>query len=456
MSGSDVRKTSDSWRPLRRADAPLGARIAIRVLAWFSRVVVGIIDVLAASMPGKWLPPVTWPRPSGSYAVGVRDVTFQKPSDAGCEGCGEAATHSLRVWYPAAADGSGQAAPLLSHAEAEAIRLGASGMIPASMLRQMQTVRTASILDAPILAPEGQRWPVLLFSHGLGGTAAQNTQLCEALASHGYWVIALAHETGAAATRQPDGSYRPLSRAHQATALDPWLYACARKRRRAHTPKARDEATRCLARIESLQAEQAVWVANIRCTLDGFAGNDPHPFLRSARSVIDLGRIGLIGMSFGGSASATAACTDSRVTAVVNLDGGQVGPTLYDAQIPVPLLLLQSAAALSVDGRARNDDFYEPIESAHDSGTVFRFWIRGSGHLSYSDVTLFGRGSVRKILGTSGTEGNRMLEIVANSVRRFCDQHVKGEAGAMFPGDLMASWPELQPMTRKAVPSQTE
>lgn len=423
---SHARRDPDDWSPLRRRAAPLRARIAVRVLAVLARLVVCGLDVCAWAMPARLLAPVRWPKPSGPYAVGVRDL--DRPA--------------ARVWYPAVAETRGTA-PLLTAAEAAAIRTGSSGTIPGAILRQMQTVRTASVPDAALLAPAGPGWPLLIFSHGLGGYAAQNTALCEELASHGYFVVALTHATGSAAARQADGSYQALPRQDRAKALDPWLYVCAGRRRRARDRAAQDEASRCLARIESLQVEQERWVADIRDALDGLAGSNAPAFMQRHRGAFDLGRVGLIGMSFGGSASAAAACVEPRIGAVVNLDGGQIGPALYDAQIRVPLLVMQSGAQRAPDGSGRNDSFYEPIDSTGRSGTVLRFRVEGSAHLSYSDLVLFGRGLLRRALGTGTVTGERMHRLVAGVVRPFCDRYVKGDAAAFDPPALEAGWPEL-------------
>lgn len=437
MSGPDAAPATDSWRPLRRAEAPLGARIAVRLLAGLMRITVFVIDVWARRAPQRFLAPPPWPRPSGRYAVGVRDLMLERPPQGG-----EAAVRAARAWYPATPAHPAPTAPLLGAAEAQAARIGSAGTIPACVLEQMQAVRTAAVPRAAMLVPDGPGWPLLLFSHGLGGLAAQNTRLCEELASHGYVVVALSHETGAAATRQADGSYRPLPPSQQAKALDPWLYVCARQRRRARDRAARSEAARRFARIESLQGEQARWIAGIGAALDALAAGG-HPFARGDRTGIDLGRIGLIGMSFGGSASAAAAAIDPRVRAAVNLDGGQVGAALYDRQIPVPLLVMQSGTGAPCDG-GRNGDFYEPLACTGRSGAVFRLRIEGSGHLAYSDLALFGRGALRKLLGTAGVDGARMQAIVADAVLRFCERYVKGDASVAYPGELEARWPELR------------
>jgi pimeloyl-ACP methyl ester carboxylesterase len=49
-------------------------------------------------------------------------------------------------------------------------------------------------IDAAPLAD--QRFPIVVFSHGLGGCLEMYTELCKQIASYGFWVVALEHEDG--------------------------------------------------------------------------------------------------------------------------------------------------------------------------------------------------------------------------------------------------------------------
>lgn len=44
-----------------------------------------------------------------------------------------------------------------------------------------------------------EKFPVVIFSHGLGGTMEMYTQLCQQIASHGFFVVAMEHEDGSGA-----------------------------------------------------------------------------------------------------------------------------------------------------------------------------------------------------------------------------------------------------------------
>src|SRR6186713_714484 len=60
--------------------------------------------------------------------------------------------------------------------------------------------KVPAIRDAPLLTPStaSKRWPVVVFSHGLGGLRNTYSHICGSLASHGAVVVALEHRDGSA------------------------------------------------------------------------------------------------------------------------------------------------------------------------------------------------------------------------------------------------------------------
>ena len=116
---------------------------------------------------------------------------------------------------------------------------------------------------------------------------------------------------------------------------------------------------------------------------------------------------------------------------------------LLNRLMRVPLLVLHSeAAACFADGGTYTDFHYEPAGRAGCSSEVIRLRVRGAGHLSFTDMALFGGRALRSLIGVAGVDGVRMLELTADLVHRFLDQHLRG-GPALSIAELTRQWPEL-------------
>jgi platelet-activating factor acetylhydrolase len=73
------------------------------------------------------------------------------------------------------------------------------------------TIKIPVYEHAPLLAPpvDLARWPLVLFSHGLGGTRTTYSTLCADLASRGRIVVALEHRDGTGPAVFPQGRTMP-------------------------------------------------------------------------------------------------------------------------------------------------------------------------------------------------------------------------------------------------------
>ena len=354
------------------------------------------------------LPVRSWPRPTGEFQVGTRDIVIAaggRPILA-------------RLWIPGRPPVGARSRPLHSKAEAHAISQGMNGLLPDFAWQQIGATSTASYED---FTPLG-RWPLVVFSHGLGGVLSQNTHLCEELASHGYAVASLSHPDGAAATVFPDGqiiALRPQDR--YALMANPRTIKSNARLRKCKNSDQRRELTRRHAGMEPLNSLNEAWSQRISAVMDHLLSSVEDPYLRC----IDPTRIAVIGMSFGGSASALAAHRDMRVSAAINLDGFQFGEDLFEQDIRCPLLLVHSRAARTADGGTVNDFHYQ--RSAGPSAAVVRRYILDqAGHLSFTDMALFGGPVLRKVMGTGGLSPQETIMATDQLVLDFLDSHLKG------------------------------
>lgn len=241
----------------------------------------------------------------GPHPVGVR--TFQWTDET------RQRTLPVEVWYPASEAYAGQ-------------DLDPSTQDQFKPMSLSPPVSQAAVRDA---APaEGEARPLLVFSHGFGGTGRQTTHLCTHWASHGYVVAAMNHvgnttEDVMAAASQPT-----------------------------------DPAT-MLERLNSFVADRP---ADVSFVIDRMMAGD-------AGLKIDPERVGVSGHSFGGWTTLASAGMDQRIRAALPLApaGGQssqwasgVAGRLADAlslswEREVPTLFLVAEL-----------DVLLPLDSMHD------------------------------------------------------------------------------------------
>lgn len=386
------------------------------------------LATVARVAPDRLLPPAHWPRAVGEHTVGARDLWLADVEDGELSAC---------CWYPAATT---NAAPmrLLPADMAEALASSGMSLLPQPLLARIGSTLCDARRDAPV-APGGP-FPLVLLSHGLGGFVGQNTHLAEHLASRGYIVLAFAHPGGAAAWLQADGSVAALP-AQRREALSAGVagYAAACRLRGAATLARRRDALARNAALEPLASENRRWARNICRVLDLLEGRAPSTaWLHSA---CDLSRVAAVGMSFGGSASASAAQQDTRIGAAVNLDGAQYDARLLNRLSRVPLLVLHSGAARFADGGTYTDFHYEPHTHAGHSGRVTRLLLPHAGHLSFTDLALFGSSALRRLAGTAGLDGARTLTLTAEVVCAFLEHALRG--AEPLPSQR-SRWPELE------------
>ena len=142
-----------------------------------------------------------------------------------------------------------------------------------------------------------QKFPILIFSPGGGGTAIAYTTQLEDLASHGYLVAGIEHTFDAPAVVFPDGRI--------ITASDTYW---------AHRPHDAADPDGVEKVIVETRAADIMFVIG---KLADLQNDRASPF----RSRLDLNRIGVFGHSRGGRAAARVCQLDKRVKACLNQDG---------------------------------------------------------------------------------------------------------------------------------------
>ncbi|HEY0112813.1 MAG TPA: alpha/beta fold hydrolase [Allosphingosinicella sp.] len=294
------------------------------------------------------------PRPTGKYPVGTymaavtdpdrREIFTADPADR--------RRVALQVYYPAAKGCAPQ--PYIPSALADTL----VGMLRTEKGFERR-LKAHACTDAK-LAAGSEKYPLVLFSHGLGPSHFFYVSLLEDLASRGNIVVAIDHPHGSGATYFPDG---PLV--------------------------LRDGSRWGKGPEQSLAAGNEFfrnWAEDARSVLDRIFRNDGTVLPKELGKRVDPGRVAYMGHSYGGVSAIYAAQVDGRIKAALNLDGGVGTPAEYPRMLmpvatDVPLLVL-------------NSENYDESQSYAKSVRLAR--LRGVSHGTFGDLLWFRE----KLVGT--------------------------------------------------------
>ncbi|KAH7165778.1 platelet-activating factor acetylhydrolase, isoform II-domain-containing protein [Dactylonectria macrodidyma] len=173
-----------------------------------------------ASYLSRLSPIPAFPEYTGPYKVGTVDVEIpvselESPVPVP-EGASDIHTIQFRMFYPAIASSSEKRigwlpTPQRQHLSAYTKFLGIGPMLAeflSFLPRHLHYTTIPVHKNATLSEPtETQRWPTMIFSHGLGGGRNSYSYVAGSLASHGIVVLCPEHRDGSAVTtfvRQPD------------------------------------------------------------------------------------------------------------------------------------------------------------------------------------------------------------------------------------------------------------
>ncbi|UYQ64947.1 alpha/beta hydrolase family protein [Streptomyces peucetius] len=380
---------------------------APRRARWWAALPASLVCLclIAVGPAAAWALPVpVFPAPSGSFAVGTSVVQWTdpgRPENATSE-ADDRRTVVVQLWYPARKSPSeARRAAYLGRTDREveivSDALAAYAGIPGFLLDGLPRARTHAVVDAPVAGGNG-RFPVVLFSPGLGGVRTQNSAWAQELASHGYVVAALDHPYDSAAVVLADG--RTIRTKVTATGDDD-----------------RDEEL-----AVGWTAIRAADLSFVLSQLDRVTrGEIPGPV--SGR--MDTGRVAVAGHSLGGGAALQAARQDDRFDAVIDLDGFPHDPA--PTRFPQPVLALTQDVSRDID-----PDYLPRLTHvlSLSGATSYRLTVPGAAHLTFTDAPLY-MPPVESLLGSQDrTDGPR---ITAAASLAFLDTTLRDQ-----PDDLAA------------------
>jgi predicted dienelactone hydrolase len=385
-------------------------------------------------------PHLRLPEPSGPYAVGTMNLNFvdEERPETFTPAPSDHRELFARIWYPARIPAGGRPVRYCENAHEISRALTGPTPMPSFLFDHLGLVKTHSF-RAATMAGEGERFPVVIFSHAYWGSVSQCTALMEDLASHGYVAVSVGHSYETPYLIQADGHIRAFDPRNEEFRLRGVERAAAFKveQRLTQTRDSNELETlvREISRLRPKTMESVrIWARDISSTIDQLEridlGNGP------LAGRLDLERIAVLGHSFGGAAAGQACLDDARCKAGINLDGLQLGDML-DRDLLRPFLFVHHDNA-GATNKTPNLVFFERAKAP-----AYLLTIAGTGHLSFTDVSFYGKASFFRRMSPLGMiDGARCHRIVCDYLRAFLDRHLRGENGSLLDGPC-SEYPEV-------------
>jgi len=376
------------------------------------------LSLLAVSTVLPILLPVPLiPTPGGPYQVGTKIYELTDPSRKELySGKDEARRFQIQVWYPSEPKATDQHAPWMQHADIYSQAISGFLELPPFFLDHLALVKTPAYQDSPVAA-SSSAYPIILFSHGWQGFAAQNSGQAIELASHGYVVVAVQHTYGAVITVFNDGTIAEYNPSALPDGAPTDVYETA-----AH--KLADQ-----------------WAGDLSYTLGYMETQNKDPF-SPFFTLLDPSKVGVYGHSTGGGAAIQFCATDTRCKALLGMDPFMrpVSYEVLDSGISQPAFFMFSQRWTD-DINSRTNElfnrFYPNVKNSFGAVT-----ITGTAHHDFSDLPLLS--PIAPQLGLKGPiNGKRVTVILNDYLLSFFNTTLKGKSPELF--EKQSPYPEVKP-----------
>lgn len=228
-----------------------------------------------------------------------------------------------------------------------------------------------------------KKWPVIVFSHGMGCTRFAYSRICTDLASHGFVVAAPEHRDGSAALSFTMENDKKQMIHHRRVTEEEKEY----QMRHSQLLHREAEVHRTLDLIMQLNNEGAGEVANVLPDADMFD-------LNMLRDSMDLTSPVVAGHSFGGATTLLALSKDDRFKQGLVLDGWLFPLKDLEISPAQPIVFINTESFTNRMNINKTKTF---LRDYPDRRMVF---IKGSVHQNMIDAPLiFKPGLIKKIIG---------------------------------------------------------
>jgi len=300
----------------------------------------------------------------------------------------------VQIWYPAKVETNRNEMFYIDKMEQRIKYISKELEVPEYLLANIKKIKSNSFYNAPII---NGSFPVVLFSHGLGGMRTQNTIQAEALASRGYIVISADHTYDANITIFPNDDVA-FNQSH-IDSMPPkdWL------------------------NIRNKQLEFRI--GDISFMIDKLEELNSRDKESIFYERLDLENIGIFGHSYGGATSTLSAMKEHRIDACLTLDAWFL--PLFDKDINKnfnkPFLHIGQISWTDTLNYKKLDIFLNNCNNDY-----FKYVLKNAKHLDFTDIPHFT--SLSEKLKISGKiEKKELIKIINEITIDFFGKYIKNQ-----------------------------
>ena len=348
-------------------------------------------------------------KPTGEYQVGTQVIHMVDNDRSAWYGQESSNPREImvRVWYPAQPQEGDLKAPYVYNEKLIGDMVSEGFGIPKYLMKNLRNINGNSWSEAH---PVNEKFPVIIFSHGIGGLKTQNTTQMEEMASHGYVVFSCDHAYDAGVSIFPG---------------DRIIFG------KTNIP---DNLTK-EEKGNMRRAQLDYRAADIQFLLDEM---DRENFLSVAlKNSLDLEHIGVFGHSFGGGTSVVVASVDERIDACFGLDAWflPIPSNVLNSDLNKPFIHLGQVSWKEKENYLKLDTL-----AGNNSAWSVRLDVRGATHYDFTDFSQFSK--LTKKYGSGMIAPPRIRKITNSAIREFFDHYLKnGPALALETYEKL--YPEL-------------
>ena len=367
-----------------------------KIVNRFTGTILGAWFLTSAFIP--WAVPVfTMPAPEGDFSIGSE--TFHWVDSSRLEWFTDENDNDVReimvqAWYPSENSDSIGTNSYMDFMNLRSKTLASAGKIPAFLPSHLNMISTNTRNDVAC-SDKLEKYPVLIFSHGITGSRHLHQILFEHLASKGYIVFALDHSFDANLTIFPDGKiadYRSEITGHPDSVL-------IREKQ-----------------INTRAFDVGFIIDQIREIETGMIDSK-----LSGR--LDLDRVALGGHSYGGATAILASHNHEIVKACVVLDGwiSPIPDKVISEGINVPFLFMGRPSWHDSDYPGNYERLADLI--THSSNEKYDLRINQTLHLDYTDIPLMSP-LVKHVMDVGDLKPSTTLSLINDLVLGFLEVHL--------------------------------